>query len=119
MQAAIARCDWREMEARDYQKRDSKTHVRRWSRNDDGVRALLASSEELDVYWSNDGSDRTLWRIVLRERVDGFIQAIHFDSVGIRELRAAELSAKEGAILEKCVAGGAEHKADRGGRPRL
>ena len=113
--AAIERCDWRWMEARDYKGWNSKRHVRRWSRNDDGVRALLASGDELDIYWSTHGVEKTCWRIVMRERVDGFVQAIVFDSVGIRELRAAQ----ESLILAKCAEQPRQSMSGSGGRARL
>ena len=87
------------MQAQDHKRWNAIGYVRRWSRNDDGIKALLASSQELDVYWSSPWDGQTEWRIVQRERVDGFIQTTMFDSVGIEELRAMALSAKEAAIL--------------------
>lgn len=99
--AAIARGDPSSMQALDHKQWDSVRYVRRWSRNDDGIKALVASNQELDVYWSAPWNGRTNWRIVQRGRVDGFIQTTIFDSVRISELRAMALSAKEAGILRK------------------
>ncbi|RQO58483.1 hypothetical protein DBR47_12280 [Paucibacter sp. KBW04] len=111
--AAIARADSSSMQALDHKQWDSVRYVRRWSRNGDGITALVASDQELDVYWTAPWSGRTNWRIVQRDRVDGFIQTTIFDSVGISELRAMALSDKEAEILRSLQSPVGEQSSSR------
>lgn len=117
--AAIARSDWRTMEAVDHKRWTSIAYARRWSRNIDGIMEALAAGKGVDIYWSDLYGLRTRWRIVQRERVDGFIQSTLFESAGIQELRAEARSAVEALELHKAVRGQGLQSTSQSGRLRL
>ncbi len=125
--AAIEQSDWRQMSALDYKRWDSVHAARRWSRNDDDIKGLLDSGEDLDIYWTRycdapgnlywtcPSKSRTEWRIVRRKRVDGYIQMVVFHSVGRDELEAVV----EATVLRAASGCATATPTDPLGRPRL